>query len=238
MPDKRRHRGPHPADAEAFAPATWPTMRAAVADLSWLLSHGYAELSALKLVGDRYKLRERQRRAVMRCACSDESLARRRAHRVEVSALAGVPLLVDGYNVLTTVEAALAGGVVIAGRDSCYRDMASMHGTFRQVTQTRPALCMVGDYLAHLGTGRLTWLLDKPVSNSGRLRSTMLAAADEHGWPWEVELVNDPDPLLAASEQVIATADSIVLDRCRRWFNLARELIDTTFMDAFLVDLG
>ena len=45
MPDKRHHRGPHPADAELFAPAAVPRLRDAVADLSWLL--GAAATGAL-----------------------------------------------------------------------------------------------------------------------------------------------------------------------------------------------
>src|SRR5256885_8530001 len=46
---------------------------------SWLLSRGYQPKSALKLVGDRHSLRERQRLAVGRAACSDESRERRHA---------------------------------------------------------------------------------------------------------------------------------------------------------------
>ena len=65
-----------------FAPSVWPVLRAAVADLSWLLSRGYAEPSALKLVGDRFQLTERQRIAVMRSACSDQALQHRRQTQV------------------------------------------------------------------------------------------------------------------------------------------------------------
>ena len=37
---------------------------------------------------------------------------------------------------LTTIEAALAGGVILAARDGAYRDMASMHGSYRKVAET------------------------------------------------------------------------------------------------------
>ena len=144
MPDKRKHRGPNPQDATAFAPDRQPGLRQAVADLSWLLSHGYAEKSSLKLVGDRYRLTERQRMGVMRCSCSDQALARRKEHEVACGAAAGQCLLLDGYNVLTTVEAALAGGIILEARDGCYRDLASMHGSFRKVAETVPAIELVG----------------------------------------------------------------------------------------------
>ena len=66
MPDSRAHRGPDPRDREAFAPSCVPALCTAVADLSWLLGRDYAPVSALKLVGDRYSLTERQRQAVRR----------------------------------------------------------------------------------------------------------------------------------------------------------------------------
>src|SRR3954447_2491725 len=126
MPDHRAHRGPHPDDAELFAPEAVPRLRSAVADLSWLLSRGYADPSAQKVVGDRYNLTQRQRTAVMRCACTDEAKARRLGNRAPSEAVRGGPLMLDGYNVLTTVEAALAGAVVIRGRDTALRDVASL----------------------------------------------------------------------------------------------------------------
>ena len=42
MTDRRRHRGPHPRDAELFAPAQLETLRTACAELSWLLTRGYS----------------------------------------------------------------------------------------------------------------------------------------------------------------------------------------------------
>src|SRR5204862_6604990 len=105
MPDKRTHRGPHPEDSELFRAEALPRLRAATADLSWLLSRGYALPGALQVVGNRYELEARQRQAVTRCACTNEARERRRTAEVTAEALAGATLLIDGYNVLTTVEA-------------------------------------------------------------------------------------------------------------------------------------
>src|SRR5262245_34772197 len=71
MPDRRKHRGAGPEDAAWFGAEARDGLRAGVADLSWLFSRGYAIPSALNLVGDRYRLVERQRVAVLRSACSD-----------------------------------------------------------------------------------------------------------------------------------------------------------------------
>lgn len=238
MPDTRAHRGPHPEDRRLFAPANLPRLREAVRDLSHLLSRGYAPPSSLKLVGDRYALDRRQRTAVLRCACSDQALESRRDRRVPAAALQGAVLLVDGYNVLTTVEAALAGGLVLQGRDGCLRDLASMHGTWRRVEETVPALEHVGRVLDGVGARGATWMLDRPVSNSGRLAELIRELGARRGWSWEVRLAADPDPVLAASGDVVATADSVVLDRCRSWVNLTREVVEGDLPAAWVVRLG
>lgn len=240
MPDHRAHRGPHPDDSGLFSPDSLPNLRGAVSDLAWLLSRGYADPSAQKLVGDRYNLTQRQRTAVMRCTCTDEAATRRAASRVAPHDLRGGTVLLDGYNVLTTVEAALAGGVVLLGRDGALRDAASMHGTWRKVEETRRAIELIGEVAADdLGVMRLEWFLDSPVSNSGRLKTLLRGTGAERGWDWDVQLVPDPDAVLAvAYDGVVATADSVILDRCRRWFPLAGEVVSRRVPGAWLVNLA
>lgn len=237
MPDTRKHRGPHPDDAELFSAAALPLLQQAVADLSWLLTRRYAVPSALKLVGDRYQLKERQRLAVLRSSCSDQALEHRRRTRVPLESLAGATVQVDGFNVLTTIEAALAGGVILRGRDDCDRDMASMHGSYRKVAETIPALTLIGETLHTAGVTQAVWLLDRPVSNSARLAQRMYELAAEHGWNWHIELVANPDPVLIASTEVVATADSAILDGCRRWINLAHEIIRQRIPTAYVLRL-
>src|SRR6478609_1672569 len=148
MPDSRKHRGPGPQDLAYFGPESLAALKAAVSDLSWLLSRGYAPPSALKLVGDRHRLVERQRAAVLRSACSDAALAARRSRELDPAALRGRPLRIDGFNLILTLESALGGGVVLGGRDGCYRDMASVHGTYRRVEETRPALELAARWIS------------------------------------------------------------------------------------------
>lgn len=238
VPDHRTHRGAHPEDAELFAQAAHPALRLAVGDLSWLLTRGYASPSAVKVVGDRYALNARQRTAVMRCACHDPAREGRAGRRLAPADVAGQPIWLDGYNVLTTVEAALGGGVVLVGRDGAYRDMASMHGTWRGVEETVPALALVGDALARLGVPSAVWFLDSPVSNSGRLKGTIADLARQRGWDWEVRLVPDPDAVLVAAAGVIATADSVILDGPVRWFGLAEYVVRRDVPGARVVDLA
>jgi len=84
--------------------------------------------------------------------------------------------------VLITVEAAMSGGVIFVGRDGCFRDLASIHGTYRKVTETIPALQLIGEFLKEAGVTKALWLLDSPVSNSGRLKTLIGELADRNNW--------------------------------------------------------
>jgi hypothetical protein len=234
MPDKRTHRGPHPADAKLFASAAIPDLRLALADFSLLLTKGYADRSALKLVGDRFSLTERQRTAIMRSACSDRQLASRRSREVKIACLSGRPVAIDGYNLLITIEAAMSGACVFKGRDGCFRDLASIHGTYRKVAETIPAVQLIGQFLKEHSVNDCLWLLDSPVSNSGRLKTILR----DYNLDWQVELVTSPDAVLIKTDMIVATSDSVILDGCRSWVNLARAIIEEKVPEVRLVDLS
>jgi len=236
MPDRRSRRGPHPSDGELFARDQHVALATATAELSWLLTRGYAETASLKLVGDRHDLTARQREAVARSACSDQALASRAARQSGLDA--GIDrLVIDGLNQLITIESALSGGVVLVGRDGCCRDLASIHGTYRKVAQTPAAIRLVGQLARDHGVGQLDWLLDRPVSNSGRLAALIEAELGEMKVRTVVSLVDDPDSLLVAESGIIATSDGPVLDRAGRWLGLAGEVITRHVPDAWRVDL-
>ena len=238
MPNKVSHRGPAPGDEQLFGPSALPLLREAVHDLCWLLNRGYAQTSALELVGNRYSLRDRQRLAVGRSACPDILLLRRRKHCLDPSAMRGRDLWLDGYNVLMGMEAALGGGVVLLGRDGCCRDVLGIHGSYHRVQETEPALRLIARATAELGILRCQWWLDRPVSNSGRLKALILDLAGREGWDWKVDLAMNPDRVLVETGEVVTTADSYILDQCARWFNLVRLAITSGVPSARIVDLS
>ena len=238
MPDKRTHRGPHPDDAKLFAPAAIANLKLALADFSLLLTKGYAGKSSLKLVGDKFSLTERQRLAIMRSACSDQQLVSRRSREVKLADLGGQAIVIDGYNVLITIEAAMSGACVFKGRDGCFRDLASIHGTYRKVTETIPAVQLIGEFLKEHNAGNCLWLLDSPVSNSGRLKTLIGELARKNEWEWDIELLPSPDAKLIKTDLTAASSDSVVLDGCKRWVNLARAIIEEKVPEARLVDLS
>lgn len=237
MPDSRRHRGAHPKDAGDFSAGQLPRLRSAVTDLAWLLERGYPVKRSGILVGDRYALRERQRKAVGRVAAAQSDVGSRSALRIEPGDLRGHELWIDGYNVLLTVEAALGGGVLLDSMDGTLRDLAAMSSHYKRVEETEKALDLLGVHLADLEPSRALWLLDRPVSNSGRLARLIEGLAERRHWPWQVDLVANPDAILKETEHAVATADSAILDAGARWLNLARDVVDAKVPGAWRVVL-
>ena len=230
-PSSNRRRGPDPRDERSFSPEHHEVLRRATADLSWLLERSYPEKAALELVGNRYQLLERQRRAVGRCASGGTAVARRQERQIPPEQLSDREVWIDGYNVLLTVETALDGGVLLLGRDGVLRDLSALSRHYRRVGATEPSLEAIGTWLQHHDVARVRWLYDQPISNSGRLRGLTERIGEEAGWPWTVELVPNPDRLLRrAGDAVVASADTGILDRPGVvWTSLARHVVETAF---------
>ena len=236
-PDARRHRGAHPADAELFGLEQLPKLRLAVSELSWLLSRDYKLTSSLKLVGDRHGLRERQRLAVSRAACSDQNWQRRKSHCVAVEQLRNQPVIVDGFNLIITIEAALSKGPLFVGVDECIRDLSSVHGSYRSVEETDKAISRIGNALERLEPSSVLWLLDRPVSNSGRLAAKISDFALRSDCPWDVRVLFNPDAAIIASPAVAITSDASILDQVERWADLKSYLVAREVSDAWMIDL-
>ncbi len=227
MSTRRKHRGPHPEDHRLFGEDQWPKLREATADLAWLWSRGYAQKSSIALVGDRFQLTARQRIAVGRSCCTDLQRERRQ-RKQHLAPIAGEAVVIDGFNLITTLEAAFSGGVLLLGRDGCLRDMASMHGGYHLIGETLPAIGLLLHYLKKEEPDRVEILLDQPVSNSGRLAQTLRLTVHGLGLDpdrWQAKVVGDPDAILGESENLVVTADSVVLDHASRWNNLALDLV-------------
>lgn len=207
-------------DVDRFGAAGLTRLRAAAADAAWLVDHGYPPLRVVEWTGNRHELDVRQRLALQRSLCTAEQIADRQLHRV--TAVAGATLHVDGFNLLVTLEVALAGGLVLRCRDGCLRDVAGVHGNYGRVAQTDIALAAVASVAKRLAIARLHWLLDAPIGHSGNLAQHLREAS----WPCpcEVEVVADADRALVGLA-VVASSDGRVLERADAWFDLAAAVL-------------
>jgi hypothetical protein len=87
------------------------------------------------------------------------------------------------------------------------------------VQETDAALELIGKALSDWRPAAVKWLLDKPISNSGRLAQRIRELAAANGWDWVVELLFNPDAELKNTDRTVITTDGVILDCAARWVN-------------------
>jgi len=235
---EQRHRGVHLDEKALFSGEQLLRLHDAVYEFCWLLDRGYARHSVIQLVGDHYQFVKRQRLAISRAACSTSNRELRTTSCLQIEQIKGRQLVIDGFNLIITIETAMAGGLLLRCCDGCIRDIASIHGTYRQVHETRQAIELIGTVLQSFSPTSVLWLFDKPVSNSGRLAEMVRDIAKVHRWSWQAELIENPDQAILGSHKVAITSDSAILDGEVQWVNLGEYLITKYFHEPWLIDFS
>ncbi|MBU1642757.1 DUF5616 domain-containing protein, partial [bacterium] len=154
-----------------------------------------------------------------------------------VSALNGRTLVIDGFNLLITIETALGGGVIFSCADGCCRDLSSVYGAYRFVAETGTAIEQIGRTLERLSPEKVIWLFDRPVSNSARVAKMVRDIGAEYHWPFDAEITDSTDSMLSRSGHIVVTCDSAILEQASSWSNLACEIIAQHIPEVWMVDL-
>ncbi len=221
-----KHRGKHSSDDKNFS-SKWHLIFAdAAADLSFLLGKDYGFKSALALVGNHYQLNKRQQRALSLITSPAHKIDSRKNKQIKAAQLEGKNILIDGYNLLITIEVALSNGFIFVCQDGCYRDIASVHSTYRKVEETPLAIRLIDQTLKALKVAHVHWYFDAPVSNSGRLKTLLYEYAEQENSPWNIDLVFNPDTTLVEKNEICVTCDSWIIDEVDTYFDLAKYIID------------
>lgn len=234
MSAKSIQRGFDPEDHKWFSSQNITKLRTAQKEIQWLLDRDYPISRVIEFVGNHHQLSSRQRMALFRVSASQRQYQSRASRLLPLAAAKNNELVIDGFNLIITLEVALSGSPLIQGGDDVLRDLAGLRGSYRLIDQTDMALQLLGQFLNQLNVSQATFYLDAPVSNSGRLRQRILDHAVNWQIPVQVQLVANPDPILSRMERVV-TSDSVILDHCLSWFNLSKAIIATAIEKPWIV---
>jgi hypothetical protein len=204
---------------------SWAVLPNAATDFRYLLSRGYPRAAALTLVGNRYNLDHTARQLLHRGVFAPEVAAARRAKLRLLRELPGLPLALDGHNVLITLECARRGVPLVAADDGWIRDVGQVSRAFKVSTATAEILALLADYLARHTSGTLAVFYDAPLSFSGelaRFTGELWAAQD---LPVTARAVPVPEQELAGFPGAIATSDTALIDTHDPVVDLAGEII-------------
>ncbi len=236
MSSKITRRGFHPDDQLVFSNSALELLLHAQIELHWLLDRGYNIESASEFIGNHYQLTLRQRNALRRATSSTAQYRYRASHRLDTNQAREGPLLIDGFNLIVTLEVALSGSPVIRCGDGTLRDLAGLRGTYKPIRRTFQALELIELTFRELGITEAVFYLDAPVSNSGRLKKLILEKSVNWSTDVRVELVPNADTALFGKERIV-TSDSAVIDNCKSWLNLTTYIVEQHIGHAWIVRL-
>jgi len=233
---KEVKRGYVSTDAKEFSDENLELIKRAQSDIFILIERGYPIKSVSTFVGNHYLLSERQRLAILRSTSPSEDIKKRKSKLLK-SDFEGKRVYIDGLNLIITLEVALSESTVLKCMDGTIRDLAGLRGTYKLIDKTDIAIHLIGEKLEEMKIGEVNFYLDSPVSNTGKLKQRILELLAKYSYEVKVELVNNADVILETKSCVI-TSDSIILNKCESWINLAYDIVYDKLPKLKYIDLS
>jgi hypothetical protein len=200
-------------------------LQEAARDFRYLLARRYPRAAALALVGNRYELNHTARQLLHRGVFAPLAAAARRTKLRLLSEVAGLPLGIDGHNVLITLECALQQLPLVAADDGFIRDVGQVSRSFKPSRETDRVLALLLDYLAaQAWPAPVTVLYDAPLSRSGELARLTMEAAAARGLKLSAAAVPVPERELQDFPGPIASSDTALIDAQTVVVDLAGEI--------------
>jgi hypothetical protein len=197
------------------------TLQKASEDFRYLLNRAYSRKAALELVGNRYQLASDQRHLLHRGVFSDMDSKGRQKKKISPSQIRGYDLVIDGYNVLITIEAGLSGRPLVLGDDRFIRDISGLSGNFQKSEMTIQALELLLNFLKRVKPRQTLFLFDSPISRSGELALEVRGRMQKENLPGHAMAVRVPEKILIGFPGRVATSDTAIIDRSHQVIDLA-----------------
>lgn len=196
-------------------------------DAIFLLNRGYKVKVATMFVQQHYQLAEPQRLSIARSIASDESIEQRQKKVLQKEDCKGKEIYIDGFNAIIPMESLVSDSPLFLCMDGAIRDMANLKGSYSVIDKTEKAIHLILQQLDKLEVRKANIFFDKPVSNSGILKSLIAEIAEKYNYKVElnIELLNAVDKELYGKENVIS-GDCIILDECVSWIPFYKWIVE------------
>lgn len=193
----------------------------AAKDFRYLLNRGFPRKRTLELVGNRYGLTYGERHLLHRGVFSDSDTRLRQEKKISLQKIRNKNLVLDGYNVVITLEAGLSGQPLILGDDGFIRDISGLSGSFKKTKTTEKVIQLIIHAIKKIKPAQSFFLFDAPISKSGRLAWEVKLHLKRENLLGDAKAVKVPEKILIGFPGVIATSDTAIIDRSEMVLDLA-----------------
>lgn len=193
-------------------------MQCAINDLRYLLNRGYKKSISVNFIGNHYLLNKTERNLLYRIVYSQETVQSRKSKLISLSKIKDNIILIDGFNVLITLESIFVeDNSIIFCDDGVIRDVNAVFGKYKFKDITDNAINSIIRFLKLYQPKTLKFFYDTPVSYSGKLAKLTEQIMMNHEISGTAETVNNVDyKLIELSKQIqgiVATSDGIIMDK-------------------------
>ena len=207
-------------------------LQEAAYDLRFLLNRSYRKKGALQFVANKYLLNKDERNYLARSVCSDLISKERQEKIIDISKIEGQVLLVDGYNVLITVESLYNEDYdsIVLCDDGIIRDLNAVFGKYKLTNVTEMALNKILALISSYGPSCTCFFFDSPVSFSGKLATITKKIMEEYNVHGNVCLLKMVDTKIIRLSNlkncIVATGDSVIIDKVDRVVDIPRYILE------------
>lgn len=206
-------------------------LQEAAYDLRFLLNRSYRKKGALQFIANKYVLNKDERNYLARSVFSELKSKERQEKIIDISGIKDQFLLVDGYNVLITVESLYNEEYdsIILCDDGIIRDLNVVFGKYKLSDATERALNNILAVISSYSPSYLCLFFDSPVSFSGMLSGLTKKVMEEYNLQGNVCLSKMVDTeiirLSKLRNGIVATSDSVIIDKVDRVVDIPRHII-------------
>jgi hypothetical protein len=187
-------------------------------DIRSILRWGYPKFSTIRFVADHFQLSLEERHVLTRVIMPPDRIVSRINKKVACTGIKDRSLLLDGYNVLLTVDSLLKKEPMWFCDDGYIRDTRYYFSKAKQAEDIEEALEDILKFLSEAGPKSVVFLLDAQISRSGELAGFIRHKLKEHGISGEAKTSKIADFELKAeggnseNNVILATSDGIIID--------------------------
>jgi hypothetical protein len=191
-------------------------IKKAAEDLKYLLDRDYNKRTALNLVVNHYKSSDSERNYLQRYVFSDRDIELHMSRLYPIEKIAMGDVIIDGYNVLVTVEAILGGKELVKGMDGFLRDNSAIFSRYIFDKNTKKALKKTVLTLKEYMPRSVLFLFDSQMSHSGELASYVRCKLNELGLSGDARTSRIVDKEIVDMNGITVTTDSIIIEKVDR----------------------
>lgn len=201
-------------------------IRDAAEDLIYLLDRGYRKESSVNFIASRYSLDSRARSILYRAVTSRKEAKETFRKSVRWDSIKGEATVVDGYNVLNTLDALERGDILVKCVDGVIRDVSEVHGKFRVTDRTLALVKNIVSELYSLGSSNIVVVYDAQISRSGELASATRKIIYSLRLKGDAKAVKSADRAIIMERCIAVTSDSALISKLGRFFDLPAYMVN------------